>query len=377
MVSTIADTTTKPSSNTNPTPTSPSLSPYDVRCVTQTQDSERLFNSPESSQESITTEPYTLEDRSQMKSDLFNGLLIRFRDTALDSFNLNAHPWQCEIGAKIMEARIMKRPLKHLCVRPTGGGKSLVFNVVASLLRDVTICICPLLSLGADQTEKTLNTNIATASAPLTSFHLDEMKTKDVFKLKSKLRDQRSEPTGTIIYMSPQSLATRKGNDLIQFLIRKELIQFVVMDEIHLASSFGNTFRKEFGQLPDFLFSQLKDYCPMLFLTATCTSDIKRDFELLMKLQINSWNWPSSNEMKHRCVSIDTRYTTKPFQYVMRTFKSMITDSDDGLPNKVIVYSNTRERILNFAESIRKRMNSDPVMTSMIDLTDSTLCFKL
>ena len=43
----------------------------------------------------------------------------------------------------------------------------------------------------------------------------------------------------------------------------------------------------------------------------------------------------------------------------------MITHSDDGLPHKVIFYSNTRERILNFAESIRKRMNSDPVMTSI------------
>ena len=189
MASNTSQTTTKPSTNTTPTPTSPSLSPYDTRCVTQTQDSDQLLNSPESSHERIIIEPHTLEDRPQMQSDLYNDLVIKFRDTALDSFNLNAHPWQCEIGAKIMEARIMKRPLKHLCVRPTGGGKSLVFNVVASLLGGVTICICPLLSLGADQTEKTLNINLNTATAPLTSFHLDEMRTKCVHKLKAKLRD--------------------------------------------------------------------------------------------------------------------------------------------------------------------------------------------
>ena len=47
MPSNTPKTTTKSSSNTNPTPNSPSLSPYDVRCVTQTQDSERLFNSPD------------------------------------------------------------------------------------------------------------------------------------------------------------------------------------------------------------------------------------------------------------------------------------------------------------------------------------------
>ena len=151
------------------------------------------------------------------------------------------------LGATIMEATIIKKPLKHLCVRPTGGGKSLVFNVVASLLGGVTICICPLLSLGADQTEKTLNINLDTATALLTYFHLDEMRTKCVLKLKSKLRDSRSRPTATIIYMSPQLLATKKGNDLICFLICHDLITFVVMDEIHLASSFGNTLKKEFG----------------------------------------------------------------------------------------------------------------------------------
>ena len=47
MASNTPETTTKSSSNTNPTPNSPSLPPYDVRCVTQTQDSERLFNSPD------------------------------------------------------------------------------------------------------------------------------------------------------------------------------------------------------------------------------------------------------------------------------------------------------------------------------------------
>ena len=107
--------------------------------------------------------------------------------------------------------------------------------------------------------------------------------------------------------MSPQSVATKKGNDLIRFLIRHDFITFVVMDKIHLACSFGNTFRKEFGQIPYLLFSHLKDYCLMLFLTATCTSGIRRDFKLLMQLELNSWSWPSSNEMKHRCVSTDTK----------------------------------------------------------------------
>ena len=50
MPSNTPKTTTKSSSNTNPTPNSPSISPYDVRCVTQTQDSEQLFETLNSDQ---------------------------------------------------------------------------------------------------------------------------------------------------------------------------------------------------------------------------------------------------------------------------------------------------------------------------------------
>ena len=114
--------------------------------------------------------------------------------------------------------------------------------------------------------------------------------------------------------------------------------------------------------LPAVLFSKLKKTCPMLFLTATCTKEIRFAFESLMKLEITKWHWPSPNQMKHRSVSIDLNYTTQPFRSVMNTFKAMVTSSDDSLPHKVIVYSNTRERIMTFADSLRKRMNSDPIM---------------
>lgn len=86
--------------------------------------------------------------------------------------------------------------------------------------------------------------------------------------------------------------------------------------------------------------------------------------------------------MAHRSVSIHTHYTTKPFFVVMKTFKNVISNpsstctsksnsnSDSAsiphfnpdLLNKVIVYSNTREKILNFAESIKKKTNADDVL---------------
>ena len=98
------------------------------------------------------------------------------------------------------------------------------------------------------------------------------------------------------------------------------------MDEIHLITSFENTFKKEFEMLKDTLLSKLNSDCPMLFLTASCTADIQHDFEYLMQLHISRWQWPSANNMDHRSVSIHTHYTTKPFQLVMKTFKNVISN---------------------------------------------------
>ena len=105
-----------------------------------------------------------------------------------------------------------------------------------------------------------------------------------------------------IIYTSPQALNRFKGDAILPFLFRRHLIRLVVIDKIHLVTSFGHTFRNEFGTLPAKLFSKINSNCPMLFLTATCTDAIHKEFESLMDLQINLLN-----------------------------------------PTKVIVYSNTRE----------------------------------
>jgi superfamily II DNA helicase RecQ len=228
-------------------------------------------------------------------------LYHQFHTTCQHTFNLTAHGWQAAIGAKILHAVSIKKAIKCLCVKPTGGGKSLIFNVVATILKGVTICICPLLSLGANQTKKTLALVDTPSPAPVTAFHLDEMKLKSLHKLKRILRDERSNGTAVIIYTSPQALNGVKGNSIvIPFLIRGNLIRLVVLDEIHLVSSFGNTFTKEFGTLPATLFSKLNIDCPMLFLTATCTAAIRCDFESLMQLEINQWQWPSPNKMMHR-----------------------------------------------------------------------------
>ena len=84
-------------------------------------------------------------------------------------FHLNPYPWQERVGATILDAVSKKESIRYLCVHPTGGGKSLVFNVLACILKKVTLCICPLLSLGADQTKKMMLNSEGVECSQITS----------------------------------------------------------------------------------------------------------------------------------------------------------------------------------------------------------------
>lgn len=87
------------------------------------------------------------------------------------------------------------------------------------------------------------------------------MKYKSVLKLKGKLRDHQSKATAVIIFTLSQSLLESKEDALIPFLVLWQLICLVVIDKIYLATSFGNTFRKEFGKLNDILQSKVNLSC--------------------------------------------------------------------------------------------------------------------
>ena len=84
------------------------------------------------------------------------------------SFNTDPYKWQYELGGMIIEAVASNTPFCLLCVRPTGGGKSLLYQVLALHFKGVTLCILPILALGADQMRKVLKV----PDRSLTAFHL-------------------------------------------------------------------------------------------------------------------------------------------------------------------------------------------------------------
>ena len=235
-----------------------------------------------------------------------------------------------------------RNPIRQLCVRPTGGGKTLLFQTLAAYMKGITLCLIPLLSLGADQVNKTMIKTRSDSTNSITAIHLDELKRNDLVELLSILREADDGLT-TILYSSPQFLV-ESFPTFFAGLLSTGLLRFVVVDEIHLFTHFGRSFRTEFTDLKDKIFKKLPAKVPSLFLTATCTKRIKESFETLIGLDITHIHWPTAVEMVDRKVSLFIAYSSRPFSNMLNSIARLLK-ADDDHPKKFIVYSNVRSRI--------------------------------
>ena len=98
---------------------------------------------------------------------------IQFVQTSQQTFHRTPYEWQSAVGSAFLRDYYNNKYQKILLVRPTSGGKSLVFNTISVCIKGVTVCISPLLSLGADQSRKVIQA--AHNDRSVSSFHLDEM----------------------------------------------------------------------------------------------------------------------------------------------------------------------------------------------------------
>ena len=104
-----------------------------------------------------------------------------FNSKCIDTFSKHpSYKWQSDVEDLMLRSeRTEQSAIHQLCIRPTGGGKSLLFTTLAACLGRITLCITPLLSLGADQTIKHQH-NTKTRSTELNSLHLDEVPKGDM-----------------------------------------------------------------------------------------------------------------------------------------------------------------------------------------------------
>jgi superfamily II DNA helicase RecQ len=243
-------------------------------------------------------------------------------------------------------------PAPVLLVRPTGGGKSSVRDVYSVMKGGVSLTICPLLSLGADQEAK-FNLKALDATGPVVAIHLDEIRSlADQRLIVDKIMGLSTRThMSVLLFSSPQAICNKKflWQTLIDWLIVNQRMSMVCVDEMHLFVHFGMTFRDEFKELTPLLFKKLMTVgsttttqVPLLFMTATCTKRILSTIELMSGLlfdtQVNVF-WPTPDAMAHRHVLLDVQYSISPLSVFKKKVEPRLKVSTK---EKYIIYSNTR-----------------------------------
>lgn len=193
-----------------------------------------------------------------------------------DSFRLGQQP--------IVEAVLQNQDV--LVIMPTGGGKSLCYQLPALLKPGLAIVISPLIALMQDQVQALQDNGIGATflNSTLTGLEVRQ-RAEQILKGKIKL-----------LYVAPERLLTETFLAFLDQVTAQIGISTFAIDEAHCVSEWGHDFRPEYRQL-QFL-RQRHPTVPVLALTATATTRVRHDIIQQLALQqplihVSSFNRPN------------------------------------------------------------------------------------
>ena len=214
-----------------------------------------------------------------------------------------------------------------LGLMPTGGGKSITFQVPALAMKGVCIVVTPLIALMKDQVQHLRERGIL-AEAIYTGLSRSEI----IQILENCIFGETK-----FLYVSPERLAS----EIFQVKLRHIHVSFITIDEAHCISQWGYDFRPSYLSIADI--RKMKPEAPVLALTATATPDVIND--IMDKLEFKKPNF------------FKMSFERKNLSYIVRPCADKIGEMLHILhcvDGSVIVYARSRKHTKEIAEILNK-----------------------
>lgn len=171
-------------------------------------------------------------------------------------------------------------------IMPTGGGKSLCYQLPALVSEGVAIIVSPLIALMKNQVDLVRSYS---SNDDIAHFLNSTLNKKEILQVKEDLLVGKTK----MLYVAPETLTKQENLDFFSDLN----ISFFAVDEAHCISEWGHDFRPEYRRLREMM-EIINDQVPVIALTATATPKVQSDIVKNLKLRdpkifISSFNRPN------------------------------------------------------------------------------------
>lgn len=230
---------------------------------------------------------------------------------------------------KIIEAALRNQDL--LTIMPTGGGKSLCFQLPALLKDGITIVVSPLIALMQDQVDS-LQDNGINATYLNSTIDYEERRSRQIAILKNQVK---------LLYVAPERLLNERFSLFLEQVATQVGISTIAIDEAHCVSEWGHDFRPEYSKLK--ILRQRYPQIPLQALTATATKRVQQD--IIQQLNLRS---PDIHIASFDRPNLHYEVQPKDRNIYQRLLRTIRSESGAG-----IVYCLSRRRVEEVATKLK------------------------